>query len=207
MTVISHNHVGEYHIVIRLKGTPERIALFHRVMLKCDPEWPWKGNTASAYVCQRCAGLSYQSPRCSPHDIKVAAKQVGGVKVKIRNFAPLANCRGGNVSYDYQNDRIRVPINEIYKLYLAHGVVNFFDKYKGTPTTPRIVTAVTQGRPPAVEPVELPELPESILIDTVLQDQEIVIEPTPLLVGGPTPGSANQHPYGGEGDDLEGWVM
>lgn len=194
MTVIPVNQIGEYHIVIRLKGTPEKINLFHRVMLKCDPEWPWKSTMVSQYVCRRCGGMSYHSPRIQPHDIKVAAKQVGGVKVKIRNFAPLKNCRGSNMSYDYQNDRVRVTIKEVHELYGPHGVANFFAKYNTTtvPHTPSVVEAPT---PLALPPASS----EAILINTVLSEQEPA---TPNTIT--SEGSLTQ--YHGE-DEMCGWVM
>lgn len=221
MTVLSLNQNGEYHITIRLKGPEDRIQLFHKVMTKCDPEWPWKSTVISQYVCKKCAGLTIHSPRVTPHDIKVAAKQVGHLKVKIYNFGPIKKCKGTNSSYDYANDRQRVTIKEAFELYTSDGRQNFYMKYcngkhhipnESRPAVivpPEPSTKFTSTTT-EVESVTSEQTLESTLIDTVLSERDLVETFVPVVTTNqPTPiGSLCQFPQGEEGyDESEGWVM
>lgn len=110
---------GEYHLILKLSGTPTSISLFHRLMRRCDNDWPWKENTGGR-VCETCFGIVYKGPRINPEDLKIGAKQVGDVRVKIRSFIPEAKCKN---SFGF------VPTRWIQKelleaLYLPHGPAN-----------------------------------------------------------------------------------
>lgn len=82
----------EYHLILKLKGPPSSISLFHRILRRCDNDWPWK-EMGGGRVCEHCMGVIYKNPRVNPEDIKIAAKQVGDLHVKIRAYTPESKCK------------------------------------------------------------------------------------------------------------------
>lgn len=90
MSATFTNVVGDYHLIIKLKGTPSAISLYHRLMRRCDTDWPWRA-TAGNRICEGCMGILYRNPRIPPEDIKVGARQAG-VHVKIKSFHPESVC-------------------------------------------------------------------------------------------------------------------
>lgn len=82
---------GVYHIAIRLWGSPEKINLFHDIMMRCDGDWPWRSSCISGPVCDTCMGAILRNPRVAPSDIKAAGRQAG-VKVKIYGCMEESHC-------------------------------------------------------------------------------------------------------------------
>jgi hypothetical protein len=88
---------GEYHLILKIRGTDRAIDLFHRFMRRCDSDWPWKEHGSGSRVCESCTGIVYHNPRLNPEDIKIGAKQVstlgfGDVKVKITRYTLDSTC-------------------------------------------------------------------------------------------------------------------
>lgn len=83
---------GEYHLTLKIKGPTSAISLFHRLMRRCDNDWPWKDSSSGGRICEACYGVLYKGPRINPEDIKIAAKQVGDIHIKIRSYTPESKC-------------------------------------------------------------------------------------------------------------------
>jgi hypothetical protein len=87
---------GEFHLILKIRGTPTAIALYHRYMRRCDSDWPWK-EANGCRICEHCCGIVYHNPRINPEDIKIAAKQVstmgyGDIRVKVTRYTPSSQC-------------------------------------------------------------------------------------------------------------------
>jgi hypothetical protein len=131
--------------------------------------------------------VCWNSPRIGPEDFKAAARQVGGLKVKIRHFASLKNCRGGNVSFDYQNDILTIPIEEAHTLYGPGGVAAFREAHKIPSSTVRVSGVQVEGVTPTVTVPGIPEVPpipegDSSLIHRVLLGEGDTVPETPLTI-------------------------
>lgn len=186
-TVSNHSaaYSGEYHILLRVKGPEERIAIFNHILKKCDGDWPFVARQA-VRVCKSCTGIIWNAPRIGPDDIKAAARQVGGITVKVHHFAPYLNCRTAGETYNYQSQVEMVPIADARRLFRGGGPAAFRAKY-----TPSVVTATVlpkNGLPPAivaavaaapvVPPVlEVPQPSEDFLMGEVLSPMDSSPDP------------------------------
>lgn len=82
---------GEFHLILKIKGDPSAINLYHRLMRRCDSDWPWK-ESSGCRICEGCLGIVYRNPRLNPEDIKVGARQAG-VHVKVKSYHPESECK------------------------------------------------------------------------------------------------------------------
>jgi hypothetical protein len=165
----SNAYTGEYHILLRLKGPADRISLFHRLIKKCDGDWPFI-DRAQIRACLKCCGVVWSSPRLGPEDFKAAARQVGGgLRVKIRNFAPGKNCFPNPTDEKVKS----LTPTEANALYAANGVKIFREKYISPMVTPIPVTAL------AVIPPS-----EDYLIGEVLAEGNTTAPPVPAAPEG-----------------------
>lgn len=164
---ISHvNHSGDWHVLLRIKGSDDDVEKFHQIMKLCDNDWGYVGRP-TVRICKRCCGMIWHAPRIAPSDFKVAARQAGGVKIKIKHFASVAGCRGTNVSFDYQNDIQHLSQSEARELYRANGVANFREKH--TPT-------VSLPGQPIVPPVGVALVPTIVTPLGVLEQEQLRME-------------------------------
>ena len=212
--IMSTNHYtigGEHHILLRIKGDPARIKLFHALMHKCDSDWPWAPHRTTCRVCVHCVGAVWNCPRIAAPDIIVAAKQVGGIKVKIRHFAPVTKCRGKNMSFDYLNDLKNTPADELHELYRAHGVVSWMEKHIIPPSGIVIPPLVT--KPPIltateVRTVEAPHPTDECLMEEVLSTEgDLLPDTTPSNLPAVRMGSLIQFPEGYDMSDFTGMIQ
>jgi hypothetical protein len=132
---------GEHHVLLRIRGHEGSIALFHRMVKLCDGDWPFVGRP-TVRVCRTCAGVVWNSPRIGPEDLKAAARQVGGMKVKIRHFAPTKGCYTAG-SFNYTRDVVNIPLSEAQDLFRSGGPDRFREKH--TPTPPKVGGASEEG--------------------------------------------------------------
>ena len=210
---ISHvNHSGDWHVLLRIKGSDDDVEKFHQIMKLCDNDWGYVGRP-TVRICKRCCGMIWHAPRIAPSDFKVAARQAGGVKIKIKHFASVAGCRGTNLSFDYQNDVQHLSQSEARELYRANGVANFREKHTpmvslpGRPIVPPVGVALV---PPIVTPLvpvvaEAPsalDSPNHLIAEVLGTDAGVVLAVTDL-------GSLCQLPAGDHtssyDDFLDGW--
>ena len=88
------------HVSLKIKGDQEHVNLFHEILRRCDPSWPWKsGMFLRVQQCDKCKGLLFTNPRINAADIKAAAKQAGVKKVTIVRFGPSSKCYTENERY------------------------------------------------------------------------------------------------------------
>lgn len=130
----------DHHILIRMKGTPERLRRFHRLVGRCDADWPVSARRTTVRLCTKCMGVIWAGPRLSPTDLKAAARQVGGVKIKIRHFAPASACIEGSIKF--------LTIPETEELFLPGGPKALMEKFSLTTTPPLRPTVVPDSAPP-----------------------------------------------------------
>ena len=140
---------GEFHLILKIRGNPRAIEFFHRLMRRCDSDWPWK-ETNGGRLCQHCMGVVYSSPRINPEDIKIGAKQAskigeGEVRVKILHYAPQAGCFAPDARVA---PTMWVPKDLLEKLYSPNGREEVRKVMRGydipTPTHPAHPTQVIQ---------------------------------------------------------------
>lgn len=124
MSTTSVSFSGDYHILLRLKGSELAIEKFHHIMKICDSDWPYISKV-TIRVCRKCGGAVWHSPRIAPEDIKSAARQVGDMRVKIKHFAAVTACRGKNLSFDNTNDYSILSQEQAREIYRANGIKNF----------------------------------------------------------------------------------
>lgn len=111
---------GAYHVILKLKGDQRRADLFHEIVRRCDPSWPWKtGMYSRVQQCDSCEGLVFSSPRVNASDIKSAAKQAA-VKVTIVRFAPSEKCV--TEANKYQRSKW-IDIGQAHELYRSKAWV------------------------------------------------------------------------------------
>jgi hypothetical protein len=164
MSTTTTTFVGDHHVLLRVKGSPAGVELFHSIIAVCDNDWPYlshNNRTGRVRVCTRCLGAVWHSPRLAPGDLKAAARQAG-ISIKIRHFAPTTACKGTNMTFDYTNDIIQLSMSEARDLYAANGVTRFRDAHRPLGTKPTIIVASTT---PVVDetpkPILLPGFPST----------------------------------------------
>lgn len=120
MSTSAQQVAGEHHVVISLRGTPEKIRIFHALVGKADLDYPWRPHKGGR-MCTRCNGMVWHQPRLNPADLKSAARQVGGIKLKIRKFTHERVCaKVGESLYQIPVQWFQSEV--IHKLYAPGGI-------------------------------------------------------------------------------------
>lgn len=107
ITLLSRNGVyrmdmpQQAHVKLHIKGSPEKIELFHFIAYRLDPDWPYNhdNNYTPEMHCGVCAGAIYLNPNMTADDLRALAKQVnatnrlaGGLQLQIKKFNVQARC-------------------------------------------------------------------------------------------------------------------
>lgn len=96
----------ESHVKLVLRGSDEKKALYHQLVGKLDPDWPWAhsvdrrgGASSGPVLCAHCDGFVYLYHALSPAALIAIGKQVskhkglpGNLKVKVVMFS--LRCKG-----------------------------------------------------------------------------------------------------------------
>lgn len=174
-----YSSIPDHHILLRIRATTDRIDCFNRLLKKVDADWPFGGTHSTVRVCLKCLGLVWGTPRLTPSDVKAAARQVGGMKVKIRHFAPSTSCHEAGMS-----NLKYISSTEAAGLFLPGG-----------PTTFR----TTHIAPTLALPSVTPSTTDDILIGEVLNTSGTTVPALPGLA----------HPAGDtpELDEWGGWIQ
>src|ERR1700743_1104787 len=120
MSTSAQQVAGEHHIVISLGGEPDKIRQFHAIVGKADSDYPWQGHRHNQ-MCVRCNGLVWHQPRLNPSDLKSAARQVGGIKLKINRFVHERSCAKAGESL-HMLPHCYLPTDVAHKLYRPAGI-------------------------------------------------------------------------------------
>jgi hypothetical protein len=200
------NYCGDYHILLRIKGPDDKVEIFHQLMKLMDQDWAYVGRD-TVRICKRCFGMVWHAPRISPTDFKAAARQVGGIKIKIRHFASVTACRGTNVSFDYVNDIHHLSQEEARSLYRAHGITTFREKYSGKPSSGMVITLPSTGVVvPQISPAAAPAIVAAAASTSPFDSQErLIAEVLTESPTTPTASTCSLSQWPGYDGDLDGW--
>ena len=97
------------HVRLHVAGSSTKIEMFHYILAKLDPDWPWRPDNHydPNTQCAVCQGYIYPNPTINADGLRALAKQVdatnrasGGLKLKIKKFNVQARCKANEPDLD-----------------------------------------------------------------------------------------------------------